>query len=56
MSVESSVPEFSDLSKIEASAFYHFRSECQTNGLLARPKCISSDDLGDGILDHVTLL
>lgn len=52
----STVSNSSDLSKVEASAFYHFKSECQANGLLARPKGITSDDLYDGINDDVTLL
>ena len=41
---------------LEASAFYHFKSECEANGLLDRPDYISSDDLCDGINDDVTLL
>ncbi|KAL9070719.1 MAG: hypothetical protein Q9161_004652 [Pseudevernia consocians] len=53
---EPNVSDLSDLSNIEASAFYHFKSECEANGLLARPKFISPDDLCDGINDDVTLL
>ena len=56
MDRKSSVSVFSDMSKIEASAFFHFKSECEANGLLARPKHISLDDLCDGINDDVTLL
>ncbi len=50
------VSDLSGLSDIEASAFYHFKSECEANGLLTRPKYISADDLCDGINDDVTLL
>lgn len=55
---ESHTFNFSELrvSKIEASAFYHFKSECEANGLLTRPKDVTSDDLCDGINDDVTLL
>ena len=51
-----SVSVFSDMSKLEASAFFHFISECEANGLVARPKHISLDDLCDGINDDVPLL
>lgn len=51
-----SVSVFSDMSKIEASAFFHFKSECEAIGLLARPKHIRSDDLCEGMNDDVTLL
>ena len=54
--VHRDVLDLSGLSKIEASAFYHFKSECEANGLLTRPKYISPDDLCDGINDDVTLL
>ena len=55
---ESHTFNFSKLrvSNIEASAFCHFKSECKANGLLARPKDVTSDDLCDGINDDVTLL
>lgn len=56
MDRQANVAGLSDLSKIEASAFHHFKSECEANGLLARPQYISSDDLCDGINDNVTLL
>ena len=56
MDAEPNVSHLSDLSKIEASAFYHFKTECEASGLLARPKYITSDDLCDGINDDVTLL
>lgn len=45
-----------DLSEVKASAFYHFKPECEPNDLLARPTGIKSDDLCDGINDDVTLL
>lgn len=44
------------VSKVEASAFHHFKAECEANGLLVRPKDVTSDDLCDGIIDYVTLL
>ena len=56
MDAESILSDSSDLSKIEASAFYRFKCECEANGLLARPKDITPDDLCDGINEDVTLL
>lgn len=50
------MPNFFDLSEVKASALYHFKPECEPNGLLARPTGIKSDDLCDGINDDVTLL
>ena len=56
MDTKSILPSSLDLSETEASAFYHFRCECEANGLLARPKDITPDDLCDGINEDVTLL
>ena len=53
---ESTLSGFSDPSKIEAAACYHLKSECETNGLLARPKDITSDDPCDNVNDNVTVL